>query len=432
MKASFIIPSWHYWADPLKLQPMWELYYATVLNEVHDLEVDIIDLRGVSKEYDPLSLANKIPEREVYLFWIMKSGDAVEVEALCNILKRRDNGCKIIAGGTHCDMCTERAVKYFDKVITGPGESALREAIFDKSDKRVLRGNYLIDRFDITPFPDRSLLPEKSIFNHKLFSQYGNEYATSLYMSRGCIYKCGFCVYNVPNELQVRSEKMLDKEIAELKQKYNIKAINLRDEVAIHPNLKISESCMKVIRSHNVKWRGQTTTLATRKQLEDAADSGCVELSVGVETVEDNAMKIINKSWQNKKGIKKFFADTKELGIKTKICLILGLPGESRNIVEKTLEFLEEVNPDYASVSGFCPVPGSPIANNPEKYGIEFIDNDLSKHAHLIYRYATEEEVGLPFRYKEYGPWGKTFTRNEIVENIKIVQGWLNKKSKTY
>ena len=44
LKAAFIIPSWHYWADPLKLQPMWELYYATVLNRSQkDIKVDIID-----------------------------------------------------------------------------------------------------------------------------------------------------------------------------------------------------------------------------------------------------------------------------------------------------------------------------------------------------------------------------------------------------
>ena len=31
MKISFIIPSWHYFSDPFKLQPYWELYYTTIL-----------------------------------------------------------------------------------------------------------------------------------------------------------------------------------------------------------------------------------------------------------------------------------------------------------------------------------------------------------------------------------------------------------------
>ena len=32
LNISFIIPSWHY-DDPFKLQPYWELYYATILRE---------------------------------------------------------------------------------------------------------------------------------------------------------------------------------------------------------------------------------------------------------------------------------------------------------------------------------------------------------------------------------------------------------------
>ena len=52
MKISFIIPSWHYFNDPFKLQPYWELYYATILkSQLGDkVEIDIIDLRGKSKK----------------------------------------------------------------------------------------------------------------------------------------------------------------------------------------------------------------------------------------------------------------------------------------------------------------------------------------------------------------------------------------------
>ncbi|MEB3197670.1 MAG: radical SAM protein [Candidatus Sericytochromatia bacterium] len=435
MKAGFIVPSWHYWADPFKLQPLWEMYYATVLNKANKgIEVEIFDLRGEGPTGPQEGFLEKIPERKIYLFWIMKSGDAIELEAIAASLKSRDAQCVTIAGGTHVDMCTARALEYFDKVVTGPGESALWEAINSVGDssQRLFRGDYKVDRFDSTPYPDRSLLPAERVINSKLFSQYGEEPATSIYMSRGCIYRCGFCVYNVPNELQVRHPEMLRSEIQYLKSTYKIKAINLRDEVAIHPSPKISEQCLNILKDEGVIWRGQTTTLASTKQLKLAAESGCVELSVGVETVDPKVMKIIKKDWQNLTGIRRFFADAKEFGIKVKICLILGLPGESADIVEKTVKFLEEIDPDFASVSGFCPVPGSPIAKDPESYGIEMIDQDLSKHAHLLYRFSKDEEVGLPFRYKPDGPWGPTFTREQIIGNIQKIQDWLSSRNKTY
>ena len=45
---SFIVPSWHYYADPLKHQPYWELYYATQLKN-NGFIVDITDLRLTKK-----------------------------------------------------------------------------------------------------------------------------------------------------------------------------------------------------------------------------------------------------------------------------------------------------------------------------------------------------------------------------------------------
>ena len=69
---------------------------------------------------------------------------------------------------------------------------------------------------------------------------------------------------------------------------------------------------------------------------------------------------------------------------------------------------------------------------NPEKYGIKTIDNDWSKHAHLLFRFAEEEEVGIPFEYSEDTPWGRGFTKSEIVNNIKELQSWLNNNSMVY
>ena len=93
MKISFIIPSWHYFSDPFKLQPYWELYYTTILkNQLGDkAEISLIDLRGKSKDdrNDNFNLVvDKIEERDFYLYWIMKTGDANEVYSIVQSLKK--------------------------------------------------------------------------------------------------------------------------------------------------------------------------------------------------------------------------------------------------------------------------------------------------------------------------------------------------------
>jgi radical SAM superfamily enzyme YgiQ (UPF0313 family) len=221
-------------------------------------------------------------------------------------------------------------------------------------------------------------------------------------------------------------------EIKYLKETYAVQAILLKDEIAINPKKELFQNQMEALGDSNIMWRGQTTSIATYDQLKLAKETGCVELSVGVETIDENVMNIINKQWQNQKTISTFVENAKKAGIKVKVCLIFGLPGEPRDIVEKTTKFLDAIKPDFVSLSGFCPLPGSPIYKNPEKYSIKKIDNDWSKHAHLLYRFSDEEEVGIPFEYNENASWGKAFTRNEIKDNIIQTQRWLESKNMVY
>ena len=52
-----------------------------------------------------------------------------------------------------------------------------------------------------------------------MFKQYGSYDATMVYFSRGCFYKCAYCVYNVPNLLQAKSKNKIEEEIYRLKNK---------------------------------------------------------------------------------------------------------------------------------------------------------------------------------------------------------------------
>ena len=59
----------------LKLQLYWELYYATILRSQlgNEAEIDIIDLRGKSKDNDNFNqVTEKINERDFYLYWMIE------------------------------------------------------------------------------------------------------------------------------------------------------------------------------------------------------------------------------------------------------------------------------------------------------------------------------------------------------------------------
>ncbi len=433
-KIKFIIPSWHYYSDPMKHQPYWELYYASYVKNA-GFNVSIFDMRKFNSTVDINSRMEKIEKADFYFYWIFKSGDAKEIYTIADFLKKKFPKSIHAAGGTHVDMCQDESLKYLDTIVVGSGEKSFIKIIEDYSNSKLSKKyseEYKNIPFKNTNFPDRSLLPKEDIVNDKLFSQYGNYPATLVYFSRGCIFKCAYCTYNVPRLLQTKSAEMINKEINYLKSNYNIKGLLLKDEVAISPNKKVSDEILTTIGEHNLVWRGQTISIATYDQLKMAKDSGCLELAVGVETVDNSVMKIIDKTWQNEKIIKEFIQNCKKLDIKVKICLILGLPGEPQNIVEKTIKFLEETKPDFASVSGFLPVPGSPIEREYKKFGIKKIDKDWNKYGHLLYRFSDEEDVGLPFEYEENTKFGKSFSNEEIKNNINQLQRWLDENSMIY
>lgn len=433
MKITFIVPSWHYFFNPFKLQPYWELYYATILEEQFpNAQIIVRDLRKTNKTTFQEEV-EQIPGSDFYLFWIMKSGDAIEIYSISKYLRTKFPQAIHVAGGTHVDMLPDECESIFDKIIVGPGESSFRIAIIEKgnNNKRYI-ADYKNHPFMDTPFPKRNFLPESSVISDQMFEKYGSPKATMVYFSRGCFFTCSYCVYNVPNALQVKSKQKMLGEIKYLKEVYGVEAILLKDEIAINPKKELFRSQMEALGESNILWRGQTTSVATFDQLTLAKDTGCLELSVGVETIDETVMKIINKQWQNQKTIVNFVENAKKAGIKVKICLIFGLPGEPRDIVQKTIRFLDDIQPDFVSLSGFCPLPGSPIFKNPHLYSIKQIDTDWSKHAHLLYRFSDQEEVGIPFEYEENASWGKAFTRDEIRENIVQTQHWLESKNMVY
>ena len=52
--VAIVVPTWHYFADPFKLQPLNELYYATIIDERlgdDGISVEVIDLRQVRKDH---------------------------------------------------------------------------------------------------------------------------------------------------------------------------------------------------------------------------------------------------------------------------------------------------------------------------------------------------------------------------------------------
>jgi len=104
--VGIIIPSWHYFVNPFKLQPLYELYYATVIDahfQNDDVKVNVIDLRELrfpDKKNCWDNIASYVGECHLYLYWITKSADYNEIISVVQQLRFAYPEARHVVGGT--------------------------------------------------------------------------------------------------------------------------------------------------------------------------------------------------------------------------------------------------------------------------------------------------------------------------------------------
>jgi radical SAM superfamily enzyme YgiQ (UPF0313 family) len=113
--------------------------------------------------------------------------------------------------------------------------------------------------------------------------------------------------------------------------------------------------------------------------LKVAKDSGCKEISIGIESGSQKMLTLMNKHISvttNTLAVQMI----KNSGMKCRIYLIVNFPGETEGTIDETIKFLNDTKPDSVLISQFAPLPGSDTYNNPEKYSITYMSKDWSDY----------------------------------------------------
>jgi len=135
--------------------------------------------------------------------------------------------------------------------------------------------------------------------------------------------------------------------------------------------------------NYNLPFRVTTrANLIDDSKLEILAKNGCDWLSLGIESGDDEILKLSNKRM---KAYDDHIATQKAAkhGLNVKGFFIIGLPGESEESAKKTIEFAKYLKGEGLTAADFyylTPFPGTPIWNDPKKYGIEIIDKDYTNY----------------------------------------------------
>lgn len=426
LNIGFILPSSDYLFDPFKGDPHTHFQILTVL-ESHfgdKVNLSLIDLRGIKREF----AMYHIPECDVYLYSVYTL-DYYELLSIAIYLRERYPKAKHIAGGPHATVFQEECLKTFDSLIIGDGEISIIQAIKDIMNsnlKRIYKQTSPVD-INLYPYPRRKYLSKSAVARKGLMTLkntkgYDDLLSTTVIFSRGCAYQCYFCaIPEYSSGIRYRDPDLVKAEIEYLKRDYDIEGISLLDEIGIPLNRKRAIPFLEAIRRTEIVWKGQCRVDGITPEIARLAkESGCITMCLGVESVSQKSLDIINKKI-NIKRAKETISILKKNDIETRIYFILGLPGEPDDIVKQTWEFIEETAPDVVYLSMLTIRPGTEMFNKPEKFGIKNINTDWSKTMHLFSRYEDELPT-LTFEYDQNTSLGKRFTNEKIISNYMELQ----------
>lgn len=234
----------------------------------------------------------------------------------------------------------------------------------------------------------------------------------SFYTGRGCKSRCTFCLWPQTvggHRYRVRSIENVVEEVKWAKAAFpQVKEIFFDDDT-LTDNLPRVEALARELGKLGIVWSCNAKGNVPRKTLEVLKDNGLRLLLVGYESGNQQILHNIKKGVRSEVA-RRFTKDCHDLGIVIHGAFILGLPGETRETIQETLDFAKEINPHTIQVSLAAPYPGTFLYHQAKENGwlrdedTDLLTQDGLQIAPLHYPHLSHTEIfqSLEDFYKKF------------------------------
>jgi anaerobic magnesium-protoporphyrin IX monomethyl ester cyclase len=320
--------------------------------------------------------------------------DAIRLAALA---KAELPDIKTVLGGPHVSALQERILAenpQIDYSIVGEGEEAVETLMRsgnsnpEKIPGLIYRDNGQIAfsglrqrgiDLDSLPFPAyEKLAGYPDAYKLPIFN-YPRAPNASCISSRGCPYQCSYCDRSVfRRSFRFNSAQYLYEHLRYLKDRWNIRHVNFYDDQFTFHRQRVVDFCALMAD----KPLGMTFNCAVRAEhidpelLRTMKAAGCWMMSLGIETGDPN---LLAQHRQNSDLdlLAQRIREIKRAGIRTKGLLMMGLPGETEESIQRSMKYVFSLPIDDFNLTKFTPFPGSPVHEKIREHGT--FDEDPSK-----------------------------------------------------
>ncbi len=394
--------------------PIYLAYIVAVLEEA-GVEVGFID--GVMEEMSIADFSRAVSSIRPDLVVIECSTPSIDYDLeTARAVKDSVDGTSVALIGSHATFFHEEILSdnpAVNAICRGEAEMTVRELALSLSsgdDLRQVKSLSYREGEEVRVNPVRPLIqdldslpfPARHIVRHDGYRAaiYSGDCPTAMVSSRGCPHHCIYCLWPETlygHKFRARSAANVVDEMEHVVRDYGVDEIYFDDDCLTLSKKRVLEMCRLLLkRDVGVKWIVQSRVdTVDREVLTAMKEAGCHYILFGVESGSPRMLEIMKKRISLER-VRQAFKNCRELGIRTQAFFLFGVPGETQETVEETIEFAKEIDADSTQFAIVVPHPGTELYETCVEHGWLVYDGweDFAAENSLIETdHLTREEV---------------------------------------
>lgn len=401
--------------DKLKtvaLRPPIDLMYSAASFERAGCQVRLKDYPGEEHGWAEMEADLREFRPQAILLSITTPSLQDDLKA-CDLAKKVDPNILTLAKGAHFNTLDVKSLEQYpalDAVLRGEYENTSREIGSGRPLSEVT-GITWRDRASgqITKNPDRPFeneldtipFPARHLANNKLyFRPDTGELQTTLVTNRGCPFHCIYCLANQVSgtKNRYRSVDNVIGEIRECVEQHGIRNFLFRSDLFTQNKKWVISLCQAILDNKlDIQWacnsRVDTITAEAAGWMRKA---GCWIVAMGVESGDQETLDRVEKQAK----VEQAFTAVKILrdaNIKSSVYLLMGLPWDTPELIDKQVKFAKELDPDFLEIFYAYPFPGTKLYEICVQEGL-IKDGEIPREA-----YADPAMPGLYLNVEQFG-----------------------------
>jgi radical SAM superfamily enzyme YgiQ (UPF0313 family) len=304
----------------------------------------------------------------------------------------RSRGSAVVMGGPHVTLLPDEARRHADAIFIGEAEGLWEEYLGDFA-AGACRGVY---RPAAAPSLEQVPKARKDLFHRR------DRTSGVLFATRGCPNRCDFCAIAAMYPHPHRARPVA--EVAAEYASFEGKVIIFWDD-NLAGDMAYAKALFRAIAPYGKWWSAQASLQAGRDDefLAAAAESGCKQLFLGLESISQQSLAEVNKAVNRVEDYARAIERIHSHGIAVQAGIAFGFDHDTPEIFEATLEFLEQAGVQNATFNILTPFPGTPLFRRLEEEG-RILTRDWRKYNSrddVVYRprQMSAAELLAGFRY---------------------------------